>query len=96
MAGSGLAESGGIYTVAIGATAIILAGVRPPERHFIPVRQQRNIELLVKRSSVSLDTVHRAPLAGSVRAGQVIVLQSEDDADRDDVQMAAPLPEILT
>ncbi|MEK6292114.1 MAG: MgtC/SapB family protein, partial [Paraburkholderia tropica] len=57
-------------------------------RRFISVRQQRNIQLLAERGSVSLDTVHRALGAGSVRVKQFIVQQSEDDADLDDVQIA--------
>ncbi|WP_028202184.1 MgtC/SapB family protein [Paraburkholderia nodosa] len=91
VAGVGLAVGGGMYTAAIGATVImllILAGVKPLERRFISVRQQRSIQLLVERGSVSLDTVHRALGTGSVRVKQFIVQQSEDDADLDDVQIA--------
>ena len=76
---------------AIGATAIImiiLVGVKPLERRFISVRQQRSIQLLVEHGSVSLDTVHQALGTGSVRVKQFIVQQSEDDADLDDVQIA--------
>jgi putative Mg2+ transporter-C (MgtC) family protein len=91
VAGVGLAVGGGMYTAAVGATAIILiilAGVKPLERRFISVRQQRSIQLLVERGSVSLDTVYRALGTGSVRVKQFIVQQSEDDADLDDVQIA--------
>ncbi|MBB3257244.1 putative Mg2+ transporter-C (MgtC) family protein [Paraburkholderia bannensis] len=91
VAGIGLAVGGGMYTAAIGATAIILlilAGVKPLERRFISVRQQRSIQLLAERGSVSLDSVHRALGSGSVRVKQFIVQQSEDDADLDDVQIA--------
>jgi hypothetical protein len=52
-----------MYTAALGATIIILiilAGVKPLERRFISVKQQRNITLLVERGSVSLDSVHNA------------------------------------
>jgi putative Mg2+ transporter-C (MgtC) family protein len=91
VAGIGLAVGGGMYTAAIGATAIILiilVGVKPLERRFITVRQERNIQLLVERGSVSLDTLHQALGTGSVRVKQFIVQQSEEDADLDDVQIA--------
>jgi hypothetical protein len=63
-------------------------GVKPPERRFISVRQQRTIQLLVERGSVSLDTVHQALGMGSVRVEQFIVQQSQDGAGLDDVQIA--------
>lgn len=91
VAGIGLAVGGGMYTAAIGATAIILiilAGVKPLERRFISVRQQRTIQLLAERGRVSLDSVHQALGSGSVRVKQFIVQQSEDDAELDDVQIA--------
>jgi len=90
VAGVGLAVGGGMYTAAIGATGImliILAGVKPLERRFISVKQQRNIHLLVERGSVSLDSVHNALGTGSVRVKQFIVQQSEDDPELDDVQI---------
>ena len=90
VAGVGLAVGGGMYTAAIGATGImliILAGVKPLERRFISVKQQRNIHLLVERGSVSLDSVHNALGTGSVRVKQFIVQQSEDDPEVDDVQI---------
>lgn len=91
VAGVGLAVGGGMYTAAIGATVIILvilAGIKPLERRFISVRLQRNIQLLAERGSVSLDTVYRTLGSGSVRVKQLIVQQSEDDPDLDDVQIA--------
>lgn len=63
-------------------------GVKPLERRFISVRQQRSIQLVVERGSVSLDSVHLALGTGSVRVKQFIVQQSEDDVDLDDVQIA--------
>ena len=89
-AGIGLAVGGGMYTAAIGATIIILiilVGVKPLERRFISVKQQRNITLLVERGSVSLDSVHNALGTGSVRVKQFIVQQSEDDPELDEVQI---------
>jgi hypothetical protein len=67
---------------------IILAGVKPLERRFISVRQQRTIQLMADRGSVSLDSVHQTLGTGSVRVKQFIVQQSEDDADLDGVQIA--------
>ncbi|CAB3781234.1 MgtC/SapB family protein [Pararobbsia alpina] len=90
VAGIGLAIGGGMYIAALGATGIILtilAGVKPLERRFISVKQQRNITLLVERGSVSLDSVHNALGMGSVRVKQFIVQQSEDDPELDDVQI---------
>ena len=80
-----------MYTAAIGVTAIImviLVGVKPLERRFIPVRQQRDIQLLVEHGSVSLDTLNQALGSRSVRVKQFIVQQSEDDADLDEIQIA--------
>ncbi len=91
VAGVGLAVGGGMYTAAIGATAIILvilAGVKPLERRFISVRQQRSIQLLAERGSVSLDTLHGTLGTGSSRVKQLIVQQSEDDPELDDIQIA--------
>ncbi|WP_322015811.1 MgtC/SapB family protein [Paraburkholderia sp. J12] len=91
VAGVGLAVGGGMYTAAIGATAIILlilAGVKPLERRFIAVRQQRSIQVLAERGSVTLDTLHRTLGTGSSRVKQLIVQQSEDDPDLDDIQIA--------
>ncbi|TCK84215.1 MgtC/SapB family protein [Paraburkholderia sp. BL9I2N2] len=91
VAGIGLAVGGGMYTAAFGATIIILiilAGVKPLERRFISVKQQRNIQLLAERGSVSLDSLHRALGTGSIRVKQFIVQQAEDDPDLDDVQIS--------
>ena len=91
VAGIGLAVGGGMYTAAFGATIIILiilAGVKPLERRFISVKQQRNIQLLAERGSVSLDSLHRALGMGSIRVKQFIVQQSEDDPELVDVQIA--------
>lgn len=90
VAGIGLAVGGRMYTAAIGATIIILvilAGVKPLERRFISVKQ-RGIQLLAERGSVSLDNVHFALGASSVRVKQFIVQQSEDDPELDEVSIA--------
>jgi putative Mg2+ transporter-C (MgtC) family protein len=90
VAGIGLAVGGGMYTASVGATIIILiilAGVKPLERRFISVKQQRSIQLLVDRGSVSLASLHSALGTGSVRVRQFIVQQSDDDADIDEVSI---------
>jgi putative Mg2+ transporter-C (MgtC) family protein len=91
VAGIGLAVGGGMYTAAVGATAIILiilAGIKPLERRFISVRQRRSIELLAERGAVSIDSVHGALGIGSVRVKEFIVQQSDDDPELDDVSIA--------
>ena len=91
VAGVGLAVGGGMYTAAIGATVIILAilaGMKPIERRFITVKQQRNLLLVVERGRVSFETVHSALGTNSIRVKQFIVQQSEDDPELDEVQIA--------
>jgi putative Mg2+ transporter-C (MgtC) family protein len=91
VAGVGLAVGGGMYTASVGATVIILvilAGVKPLERRFISVRQQRTVQLLATRASFSLSTLHQALGPGSARVKQFIVQQSEDDPELDEVQVA--------
>lgn len=91
VAAVGLAVGGGMYTASIAATVIvliILAGIKPLERRFIAVRQQRGIQMRVERGRVSLDSVHAALGSGSVRVKQFIVQQSEDDSDVDEIQIA--------
>lgn len=91
VAAVGLAVGGGMYTASIAATVIILiilAGIKPLERRFIAVRQQRSLQLRVERGRVSLQSVHAALGSGSVRVKQFIVQQSEDDSEVDEVQIA--------
>ncbi|PXW26442.1 MgtC/SapB family protein [Paraburkholderia caballeronis] len=90
VAGIGLAVGGGMYTASIGATVIILvilAGVKPLERRFISVKQQRGIQLLAEHGSVTIDGVNRTLGTGSVRVKTFIVHQSEDDPEVDEVQI---------
>jgi putative Mg2+ transporter-C (MgtC) family protein len=91
VAGVGLAVGGGMYTAAIGATIIILiilAGIKPLERRFIAVKQQRSILLVADRGSVSLSSVHNLLGSGSIGVKQFISQQSEDDPDLDEVSIA--------
>src|SRR5690606_17344349 len=90
VAGIGLAVGGGMYVAAIGATVIILiilAGLKPLERRFIAVKQQRSIRLLADRGSISFDSLHRT-LGSGVRVKQFVVQRSDDTPDCDDVQIA--------
>jgi putative Mg2+ transporter-C (MgtC) family protein len=82
---------GGMYVAAVSATVIILiilAGIKPIERRFIAVKQQRSLRILADRGSISLDTVHKALGAGSVRVKQFIVQQADEMSDLDDVQVS--------
>ncbi|WP_019937973.1 MgtC/SapB family protein [Bordetella sp. FB-8] len=91
VAGIGLATGGGLYTAAGCATFIILvilAGIKPIERRFISVKQQRSLHILADRGSISLDTVHSALGTSSVRVKQFIMQQSEESPDFDDVRIA--------
>ncbi len=90
VAAVGLAVGGGMYTAAIAATIIILiilAGLKPLERRFIAVKQQRQIQLAAERATVSLSSVDKALGTGSVRVKQFIVQQSEEDPEVDEVQI---------
>lgn len=91
VAGVGLATGGGMYVAAVGATVIILiilAGIKPIERRFISVKQQRGLRILADRGSFSLEAVHQALGTSSVRVKQFIVQQSEDNPDCDDVRIS--------
>ena len=91
VAGVGLATGGGMYIAAVSATVIILiilAGIKPIERRFISVKQQRSLRILADRGSVSLESVHRALGSSSVRVKQFIMQQSEDNPELDDVQIS--------
>jgi putative Mg2+ transporter-C (MgtC) family protein len=91
VAGVGLATGGGMYIAAVSATVIILiilAGIKPIERRFISIKQQRSLHILADRGSLSLETVHRALGSSSVRVKQFIMQQSEDNPDLDDVRIS--------
>ena len=91
VAGVGLAVGGGMYAAAMGANIIILiilAGVKPLERRFIAVKQQRSLLVMVERGRASFETVHAALGTSSVRVKQFIVQQSEDDPELDEIRIA--------
>lgn len=90
VAGIGLAVGGGMYTAAVGATVIILiilAGVKPLERKFISAKQQRSIQLVAERGSVSLGSVHGALGSGSIRVKQFLIQQSGEEPDLDEISI---------
>lgn len=91
VAGIGLATGGGMYVAAVSATVIILiilAGIKPIERRFISVKQQRSLRILADRGSITLESVHRTLGTSSVRVKQFIMQQSEDNPELDDVQIS--------
>ena len=91
VAGVGLAVGGGMYSAAISATIIILiilAGIKPIERRFISVKQQRSLHILADRGSISLETLQRTLGSSSARVKQFIVQQSEETPDFDDVRIS--------
>jgi putative Mg2+ transporter-C (MgtC) family protein len=91
VAGVGLAAGGGMYVAAVSATIIILiilAGIKPIERRFISIKQQRSLHMLADRGSISLESVHRALGSSSVRVKQFIMQQSEDNPELDDVRIS--------
>ncbi|WJF91785.1 MgtC/SapB family protein [Paraburkholderia bonniea] len=90
VAAIGLAVGGGLYTVAIAATIIILivlAGIKPIERRFIQSRQQRQLTLLVERGALTFHSLHDALGAASVRVKQFVMQQSDDAPEFDEVHI---------
>jgi putative Mg2+ transporter-C (MgtC) family protein len=90
VAGVGLAVGGGMYTAACAATMIILvilAGIKPLERRFITVKQERQIDLLVERGAITLNSTHEALGAGSVRVKRFVASPSEDNPGLEDVSL---------
>lgn len=91
VAGIGLAVGGGMYVASISATIIILiilAGVKPLERRFIAVKQQRSVNLWADRGSLSLDIMQQILGSASVRIKQFIVQQSEENPELDDIHIS--------
>jgi len=91
VAGIGLAVGGGMYVASISATIIILiilAGVKPLERRFIAVKQQRSVNLWADRGSISLDIMHQILGSAGIRIKHFIVQQSETDPELDDIHIS--------
>ncbi|WP_213304812.1 MgtC/SapB family protein [Paraburkholderia sacchari] len=87
VAAIGLAVGGGLYTAAIAATIIILAGIKPLERRFITFRQRRRISLLVDRGALTFHSLHDALGTSSPRVKQFVVQQSDDSPELDEVMI---------
>jgi len=91
VAGIGLAVGGGMYTAAISATVIILlilAGVKPLERRFIAVKQQRALSLVAEAGSVTLRGVQEALGASTSRLRQFIVQRSDELPECEEIAIA--------
>lgn len=91
VAGIGLAVGGGMYLASITATIlilIILAGIKPLERRFIAVKQQRSVNLWADRGSISLDSMRQVLGSGGVRIKHFIVRRSEDSPELDDIYIS--------
>ncbi|CAL8480678.1 Protein MgtC (plasmid) [Caballeronia sp. S22] len=91
VAGIDLAVGGGMYIASVGATIIILvilAGVKPIERKFISVKQQRSIQLLGEHGTVTFESLYMALGMGTVRIKQFVLQQSEDDPELDEIHIA--------
>jgi putative Mg2+ transporter-C (MgtC) family protein len=85
VAAIGLAAGGGLYTMAIAATIIIiiiLAGIKPLERRYIGSKQRRELVIMAARGSLSLQVLNQSLGAGSGRVKQFIVQQHDDETDQ--------------
>src|ERR1700733_6333766 len=81
VAAIGLAVGGGMYTASIAATIIILiilAGIKPLERRFIKVKQQRQLTMIVGRGTMTFVSLHDELGAASPRVKQFVMQQSDD------------------
>ncbi|KAB8038616.1 MgtC/SapB family protein [Janthinobacterium aquaticum] len=88
VAGIGLAVGGGLYTPAVAATIIILiilAGIKPLERHFIGTHQRRELLVTAERDALSFDTLHDALGAGTTRIQQFVIRQKDSAPQLDDI-----------
>ena len=88
VAAIGLAIGGGLYTVAIAATGVILlilAGIKPLEKRYFANRQRRELRLSVERGSMTLQALYLTLGPSSARVKQFVVQQVEGVADADEV-----------
>jgi putative Mg2+ transporter-C (MgtC) family protein len=88
VAAIGLAIGGGLYTLAIAATLIILiilAGIKPLEKRYFASRQRRELRLSVDRGAMTLQALHLTLGPSSARVKQFVMQQSEIDPDADEV-----------
>ena len=95
VAGIGLAVGGGLYTLAIAGTVIILiilAGIKPLERRFIGLRQRRELLILTERDALSLATLNSALGAGSASVTQFVLRQESSEIDEITIALSCVSP----
>ena len=90
VAAIGLAIGGGLYTLAIAATLIILvilAGIKPLEKRYFSSRQRRELRLIADRGTLTLQALSLTLGPSSARVKQFVVQQSEGEPDADEVSV---------
>jgi len=90
VAAIGLAIGGGLYTLAIAATLIILvilAGIKPLEKRYFSSRQRRELRLIADRGTMSLQALSLTLGPSSARVKQFVVQQSEGEPEADEVSV---------
>ncbi|MGE0129824.1 MAG: MgtC/SapB family protein [Blastocatellales bacterium] len=89
VAAVGLSVGGGLYVMALSATAlilIILAGIKPIEKRLFVNRRQRTLTLLIDRQNASLLEIEAA-LEETGLHSQRLLIQRGDNPDEDRVQI---------
>ncbi len=89
VAAVGLSVGGGLYVMALSATAlilIILAVIKPVEKRLFNNRRQRIVTLLIDRQEASLLAIEAAIEETGLHAQQILV-QRGDKSDEDRVQI---------
>ena len=90
VAAIGLAIGGGLYTLAIAATLIILvilAGIKPLEKRYFSSRQRRELRLIADRGTLTLQALSLTLGPSSARVKQFVVQQSDGEPDVDEVSV---------
>lgn len=90
VAAVGLAVGGGLYTAAVAATLIILiilAGLKPLERHLIGSKQRRQLLIVAEHGALSIDKLHEALGASSGRVEQFVMQQQEEASELDEIEI---------
>ncbi|HEY4066785.1 MAG TPA: MgtC/SapB family protein [Burkholderiaceae bacterium] len=99
VAAVGLAVGGGLYTAAVGGTAIIfgiLAGLKPLERRYWSTRGGSEIALTVDREAASLAMLESVLTTAGI-AVRTVSIQPGDAAEEDDIVIGVhrPTPEAV-
>lgn len=90
VAAIGLAVGGGLYVAAGATTAIvlvILAGVKPVEEHFRARLHTRELRLVARRGTMSIDVLHGL-LGAHARRVRLFVVQPGDGDGVDEVRVS--------